>query len=153
LPDTIGWTAYDVGSGGYNQAVAIGSALKNVVGVDLRVLPGRNDVARQIPLREGNVHFSATGIGASYFAQEGVFEFGAADWGPHGPRGGRLRGDRLLRDDLGDGGGNGRAGHSGQHGGGKQHASCCFQHWPPGAHARLGVQRAPDGVLERPVVT
>jgi uncharacterized protein len=82
LPDTIGWTAYDVGSGGYNQAVAIGSALKNVVGVDLRVLPGRNDVARQIPLREGNVHFSATGIGASYFAQEGVFEFGAAEWGP-----------------------------------------------------------------------
>ncbi|HUE46108.1 MAG TPA: TAXI family TRAP transporter solute-binding subunit [Aestuariivirgaceae bacterium] len=82
LPDTIGWTAYDVGSGGYNQAVAIGSALKNVVGVDLRVLPGRNDVARQIPLREGNVHFSATGIGASYFAQEGVFEFGTAEWGP-----------------------------------------------------------------------
>jgi uncharacterized protein len=82
LPDTIGWTAYDVGSGGYNQAVAIGSALKNVIGVDLRVLPGRNDVARQIPLREGNVHFSATGIGASYFAQEGVFEFGAAEWGP-----------------------------------------------------------------------
>jgi uncharacterized protein len=82
LPSTIGWTAYDVGSGGYNQAVAIGSALKNVLGVDLRVLPGRNDVARQVPLREGRVHFSATGIGASYFAQEGVFEFGAREWGP-----------------------------------------------------------------------
>ena len=82
LPSTVSWTAYDTGSGGYNQAVAIGSALKNQLGVDLRVLPGRNDIARQVPLRQGRVDFSATGIGASYFAQEGVFEFGAPDWGP-----------------------------------------------------------------------
>jgi uncharacterized protein len=82
LPSTIAWTAYDVGSAGYNQAVAIGNAFKNAYGVSLRVLPGKNDISRQIPLREGGVDFSATGIGGSYFAQEGVFEFGAADWGP-----------------------------------------------------------------------
>ncbi len=82
LPSTVAWTAYDTGSGGYNQAVAIGSALKNVLDVDLRVLPGRNDIARQIPLREGRVQFSATGIGATYFSQEGVFEFGEREWGP-----------------------------------------------------------------------
>ena len=29
LPETLTWTAYDVGSGGYNQSVAIGNALKN----------------------------------------------------------------------------------------------------------------------------
>ena len=26
LPSTLAWSAYDVGSGGYNQAVAIGNA-------------------------------------------------------------------------------------------------------------------------------
>jgi len=86
LPNTVSWTAYDTGSGGYNQAVAIGSALRNVVGVNLRVLPGRNDIARQVPLREGRVDFSATGIGATYFAQEAVFEFGDRDWGPQETR-------------------------------------------------------------------
>ena len=28
LPSTLAWSAYDVGSGGYNQSVAIGNALK-----------------------------------------------------------------------------------------------------------------------------
>jgi TRAP transporter TAXI family solute receptor len=82
LPDTLTWTAYDVGSGGYNQAVAIGNALKNKLNVTLRVLPGKNDVSRTIPLRDGKVPFSANGVGGSYMAQEGVYEFGARDWGP-----------------------------------------------------------------------
>jgi TRAP transporter TAXI family solute receptor len=86
LPATLAWTAYDVGSAGYNQSVAIGNAFKNAYGIDLRVLPGKNDVSRTIPLREGKVHFSATGVGASFFAQEGMFEFGARDWGPQPAR-------------------------------------------------------------------
>jgi TRAP transporter TAXI family solute receptor len=86
LPTTLTWTAYDVGSGGYNQAVAIGNALKNKRGIDLRVLPGKNDVSRNIPLREGRVPFSANGVGGSYLAQEGVYEFGARDWGPQAVR-------------------------------------------------------------------
>jgi TRAP transporter TAXI family solute receptor len=86
LPNPLAWTAYDVGSGGYNQSVAIGKALKDAYGVDLRVLPGKNDISRQIPLREKQVDFSATGIGATYFAQEGVFEFGTKQWGPQAVR-------------------------------------------------------------------
>ena len=86
LPETLTWTAYDVGSGGYNQAVAIGNALKNKYQVNLRVLPGKNDVSRNIPLRDGKVPFSANGVGGSYLAQEGVYEFGAQDWGPQGVR-------------------------------------------------------------------
>ena len=82
LPETLTWTAYDVGSGGYNQAVAIGNALKNAYQVNLRVLPGKNDVSRTVPLRDGKVPFSANGVGGSYLAQEGVYEFGARDWGP-----------------------------------------------------------------------
>lgn len=86
LPNPIAWTAYDVGSSGYKQSVAIGKALKDAYDVDLRVLPGKNDMSRQTPLREGQVDFSATGIGATYFAQEGVFEFAAKRWGPQAMR-------------------------------------------------------------------
>lgn len=82
LPGQISWTAYDLGSAGYNQAVAIGSAFKNAYGTNLRVLPGKNDIARSEPLRQGKVDFSATGIGGTYMAQEGAFEFGAENWGP-----------------------------------------------------------------------
>ncbi|MFN3259222.1 MAG: TAXI family TRAP transporter solute-binding subunit [Pikeienuella sp.] len=82
LPKQLTWTAYDTGSAGYNQAVAIGSALQNAAGTSLRVLPGKNDVSRTEPLRQGRVEFSATGVGGSFMAQEGVFEFGAENWGP-----------------------------------------------------------------------
>ncbi len=82
LPDQLTWTAYDVGSGGYNQAVAVGNALKNKLNVTLRVLPGKNDVSRTVPLREGKVPFSANGVGGTYMAQEAVYEFGGKDWGP-----------------------------------------------------------------------
>ncbi len=87
LPPTISWSAYDVGSGGYNQAVAIGNALKQKYNVSLRVLPGKNDVSRNLPIREGQVQFSANGVGGAYLAMEGVFEFGAPSWGPQPIRG------------------------------------------------------------------
>lgn len=82
LPNQIAWTAYGTGSAGYNQSVAIGAALKNALGTNLRVLPGKNDVARTEPLRQGKVQFSATGVGGSFMAQEGAFEFGEPRWGP-----------------------------------------------------------------------
>ena len=82
LPRQLSWTAYDTGSAGYNQAVAIGAALQDAAGVNLRVLPGKNDVSRTEPLRQGRVEFSATGVGGSFMAQEGAFDFGAENWGP-----------------------------------------------------------------------
>ncbi len=82
LPKQLAWTAYDTGSAGYNQAVAIGAALQDAAGINLRVLPGKNDVARSEPLRQGKVQFSATGVGGSFMAQEGAFEFGKQNWGP-----------------------------------------------------------------------
>ena len=81
LPATLAWTAYDVGSSGYNQAVAIGAALKSKYNVSLRVLPGKNDISRLMPLREDKVQLSLNGVG-SLFANEGVFEFAARSWGP-----------------------------------------------------------------------
>jgi len=80
-PTSLTMTAYDTGSSGFNMAVAIGKMMKERHGSDVRVLPGGNDIARLAPLKAGRAQISAMGVGA-YFAQEGVFEFGAKDWGP-----------------------------------------------------------------------
>ena len=50
FPRTMSWSAYNLGTTGYNQAVAIGKALKDNYNVNLRVLPGKNDVSRLLPL-------------------------------------------------------------------------------------------------------
>jgi hypothetical protein len=79
LPPTMAMTAYDTGTAGFNITVGVGKMLKDKYGTDLRVLPAGNDVARLAPLRAKRAVASAMGSG-SYFAQEGVFEFGAKEW-------------------------------------------------------------------------
>ena len=81
LPPTLTVTAYDTGTAGFNITVAIGKALKDKYGSDMRVLPAGNDVARLQPLRTGRAAMSGMGSGV-YFAQEGVFEFATKEWGP-----------------------------------------------------------------------
>ena len=78
---TMAWSAYNLGTTGYNQSVAIGKVLKDHYGVNLRVLPAKNDVSRLLPLMKGRVQFSANGI-ATYFAQEGLYQFASENWGP-----------------------------------------------------------------------
>jgi TRAP transporter TAXI family solute receptor len=74
-------TAYDTGTAGFNIAVGVGKMMKDKYGTDVRVLPAGNDVARLAPLRAKRAAMSAMGSG-TYFAQEGVFEFGTKEWGP-----------------------------------------------------------------------
>jgi TRAP transporter TAXI family solute receptor len=81
LPRTMAWSAYPTGTGGYSQAVALGNILQRTYGVNLRVIPGRNDVSRLATLRAGRVHFSAGGSEAVY-AQEGILNFASKIWGP-----------------------------------------------------------------------
>lgn len=81
LPPTMAVTAYDTGTAGFNIAVGVGKMMKDKYGTDVRVLPAGNDVARLAPLRAKRAAMSAMGSG-TYFAQEGVFEFGAKEWGP-----------------------------------------------------------------------
>ena len=81
MPRTIAWSAYPTGTGGYSQAVAIGNILQRQYGVNLRVVPGRNDVSRLATLKAGRVHMSAGGSEAVY-AQEGILNFAARIWGP-----------------------------------------------------------------------
>jgi TRAP transporter TAXI family solute receptor len=81
LAPTMAVTAYDTGTAGFNMAVGVGKMMKDKFGTDVRVLPAGNDVARLAPLRAKRAAMSAMGSGI-YFAQEGVFEFGAREWGP-----------------------------------------------------------------------
>jgi len=81
LPKAMAWSAYNLGTTGYNQAVAVGKVLKDHYETTLRVVPGKNDVSRLLPLMKQRVQFSANGS-ATYFAQEGVQQFAAANWGP-----------------------------------------------------------------------
>jgi TRAP transporter TAXI family solute receptor len=81
LPRTVAWSAYPTGTGGYSQAVAIGNILQRQYGVNLRVVPGRNDVSRLATLRADRVNMSAGGSEAVY-AQEGILNFAARIWGP-----------------------------------------------------------------------
>ncbi|MFP6807053.1 MAG: TAXI family TRAP transporter solute-binding subunit [Pseudomonadales bacterium] len=81
LPRAMAWTAYNLGTTGYNQAVGISKMLRNKHRVTLRIIPGKNDVSRMLPLMVGRVQFSANGV-ATYFAQEGTFQFASRRWGP-----------------------------------------------------------------------
>ena len=81
FPRQMAWTAYNLGTTGYNQAVAIGAMLREKFNVTLRVIPGQNDISRLLPLKTGRVDFTANGV-ATYFAQEGTFQFAASQWGP-----------------------------------------------------------------------
>jgi uncharacterized protein len=82
IPEIITMTAYDVGSTGYIQAAAIADALTKKMGVKFRILPAGNDVARTLPLKNRTVQFSMAGVGAYYFAGEGIEDFARMDWGP-----------------------------------------------------------------------
>lgn len=81
VPKKTTWTAYGTTSSGYAQAVAIGNMLKKHHGTNMRVIPGKNDISRMAPLRDGKADYCACGV-ASYFGQEGVFLFADKAWGP-----------------------------------------------------------------------
>ncbi len=85
VPKEMAWTAYDTGSSGFNIAAAISEQFKKAYGSDVRLLPSGNDTGRLSPVKVNRAVISQMGIG-TYFAQEGVFEFGAKSWGPQPAR-------------------------------------------------------------------
>jgi uncharacterized protein len=82
LPGQVAWTTYASEPLVHDQVVAIGAALKDVAGVDLRIEPADSDTARNDLLRTRKVDFAATAIGGSVAAQEGAFDFAVKNWGP-----------------------------------------------------------------------
>ena len=84
MPKEMSWTAYDTGSSGFNIAVAIGQQFKQAHS-EVRILPSGNDTGRLSPVKANRAIISQMGIG-TYFAQEGMFEFGTKSWGPQPAR-------------------------------------------------------------------
>lgn len=85
LPKVMTWSTYTIGSSGYNNTVSIGKVFKDKLGVNLRPIPGKNDVARLAPMRSGKVDFGLAGGGA-FYAFEGTNIFGKKGWGPQALR-------------------------------------------------------------------
>jgi len=81
LPANLSWTAYGTTSSGYAQSIGLGNMLKGKYGTEVRVIPGKNDVSRMLPLKAGQAEICACGI-ASYFSREGVLMFADEKWGP-----------------------------------------------------------------------
>ena len=81
LPKKMTWSAYGTTSSGYAQSVAISNMLKKRHGTSVRIIPGKNDISRMAPLRDGKIDFCACGA-AVYMGQEGAFLFADEAWGP-----------------------------------------------------------------------
>lgn len=80
LPEEVSWATYS--SVAYEQAVAIGNALRDAARVILSIRPRDSDLSILELLRRGDVAFEATAVGGSVEAQEGAFQFASKDWGP-----------------------------------------------------------------------
>jgi len=81
LPNVSVWTSYPTGTAYYTHAAVLGGLLQEQHGSNIRVIPGRNDIARLTPLRTGRADYTMGGI-AVYYAQEGLYSFDAENWGP-----------------------------------------------------------------------
>ena len=82
LPRQMTWSAYGTTSTGYVQAIAVSNTLRKYYGTSVRVIPGKNDISRIMPLSRGIAEFCACGISEVYFAQEGITLFATPKWGP-----------------------------------------------------------------------
>lgn len=80
-PKRLSTTAYGTTSSGYAQAVAIGNMLKKNYDTELRIIPGKNDVSRIIPVQKGQADVCACGIAVALL-MEGVFDYAKPGWGP-----------------------------------------------------------------------
>jgi TRAP transporter TAXI family solute receptor len=81
LPDTMTWSAYDVGSAGYAEASAIADAFGKKYGTRVRIQPSGSSIGRLQPVltKRADIGFLAT---ETFFATEGVHDFSERRWGP-----------------------------------------------------------------------
>jgi len=82
LPDTMIWTAYDVGSAGYAEASAIADAFGREFGTRVRIQPSGSSIGRLQPLLQGRADYAFLGTEA-FFLGEGAYDFAVPEWGPH----------------------------------------------------------------------
>ena len=85
LPDSMTWTAYDVGSAGYAEASSIADAFGKKFNTRIRIQPSGSSIGRLQPILQGRADygFLSTEI---WFATEGTEDFAARRWGPQNLR-------------------------------------------------------------------
>lgn len=81
LPDSMTWSAYDVGSAGYAEASAIADAFGKKYGTRVRIQPSGSSIGRLQPVltKRAEIGFLAT---ETFFATEGIHDFAERRWGP-----------------------------------------------------------------------
>ncbi|MDR5862147.1 TAXI family TRAP transporter solute-binding subunit [Halomonas campisalis] len=81
LPDTMTWTAYDVGSQGHSEASAIADAFGRAHNTRIRIQPAGSAIGRLQPLLSGRADYAYLAT-ESFFASEGTYDFAERRWGP-----------------------------------------------------------------------
>ncbi|MBE0490171.1 MAG: TAXI family TRAP transporter solute-binding subunit [Halomonas sp.] len=81
LPDTMTWTAYDVGSQGHSEASAIADAFGRAHDTRIRIQPAGSAIGRLQPLLSGRADYAYLAT-ESFFASEGTYDFAERRWGP-----------------------------------------------------------------------
>lgn len=82
LPDTMIWTAYDVGSAGYAEASAIADAFGRKFGTRVRIQPSGSGIGRLQPILQGRADYGFLATEA-FFMGEGAYDYATKEWGPH----------------------------------------------------------------------
>lgn len=75
-------TSYGAGSMAYSFSAGISEAVEKVKGIRSRIIPGGNDFARVMPMREGEVELTIFTGGTGFFVSRGAEDFSLEDWGP-----------------------------------------------------------------------
>ncbi len=81
LPDSMIWSAYDLGSSGYAEASGIANALATKYKTRIRIVPAGTSIGRMLPMLTGKVKYGFL-ANEAYFAAEGTYDFGVQSWGP-----------------------------------------------------------------------
>ncbi len=81
LPSEMMWTSLQVGSGGYQAAVALGFALRQYANMMVRVLPSASGVSRIMAIQSGAADIAFLGFEAEC-AIRALEEFTVMEWGP-----------------------------------------------------------------------
>ena len=76
------WATPDSGSEGHEQIRAIAGVLAKGNVVRVQIESSGSHISRARMLRDGRAQLAATSVAGSVFAQEGLFAFAGADWGP-----------------------------------------------------------------------
>ncbi len=85
LPETMIWTAYDIGAAGYVEASAVAEAFGKKYGTRIRLQPSGSSLGRIKPVMDGRASHGWL-ANELYFAMDGLYEFAAPDTGPQNLR-------------------------------------------------------------------